>query len=267
MIPCQTFSLFSCILFLTFTSSFSPLFGRNIAYFFALDADWKSFCEKMEATPSVRQSGGRTIFEINTGSDKILASKMEAGCVKSAVSAQAILTSWRIDMAYSVGPVGALSPDLKLGEWVVINKVVPWQKQSMQNMDPETSSCVESQFLSLSETTAALRQISVASGEQFISSQEIREEICRATECLSVDMNLFGLATALSVNGVPATHLRVVSDKANEQARGEFEHFINSYNGEGGRIVAAIIKSLPKDMTLPSEYPKLQHLLEVQVQE
>ncbi len=253
---------FVVLLFFIFTSSCTHVFGRNIAFFYAMDADWKSLCEGMEATPSVRQWGGRTIFEINAGPDRILAVKMESGCVQSAISAQAVLTFRKIDLAVSVGPVGSLSPDLKIGEWAVVDRIIPWQKQSVQSIDLKPARGVESQNASVrSDRIVHLRKISVASGEQFVASLEIREEIYRSTGCLSIDMNLFGLATALSVNGVPAIHLRVVSDRADERARADFERFVENYAGEGGRMTAEMIKSLPADMTQPSQHPGLRKLL------
>lgn len=212
---------------------------------------------------SIRTPVGRgTIFEIHTSSDRILAAKMESGCVQSAISAQAVLTFRPIDLAVSVGPVGSLSPDLKIGEWAVVDRIIPWQKDTMQNCDPKTVRGVERpSALVRFDSIASLRKISVASGEQFVTSRETRDEISRATECLSVDMNLFGLASALVVNGVPAMHLRIVSDHADEEARADFERFVRTYVGEGGRMVAEIIKSLPADLTQPSQYPALRKLL------
>jgi len=107
-----------------------------------------------------------------------------------------------------------------------------------------------------------MRRIDVASGEQFISSMELRDEIHNATQCTAVDMNLFGLHSALALHRIPSIHIRVVSDNADENAVQDFKQFIRGYQGDGGKILAEWVQSLPPDTTHPSQYPNLRTLFE-----
>lgn len=237
--------------------------ARTVAFFYALDADWKSFQEAAQVKPRAREMGGRTIFEAKVGDSVVYAMKMEAGCVETAISAQALLANRQVDLAISVGPVGSLDDQLTVGSWVVVNTVVPWQKVELAKLSPD--SAPEIGFSALDPPPASLAErarISVASGEQFISSATQRAELGAATGCLAVDMNLFGLISTLVLHEVPSIHLRVVSDKADEQAGTDFAAFVGAYAGDGGRMVAKVIAELPPDMTSPAQYPALDKLLD-----
>jgi adenosylhomocysteine nucleosidase len=237
--------------------------GRTVAFLFALDADWKAFQEAALAKPRAREMGGRTIFEVKVGDATVYATKMEAGCVQTAISAQALLANRKVDLAVSVGPVGSLDDDLAVGSWAVVNAVVPWQKTEFAKISADSVPKIA--FPALEPLPASLAErmpVSVASGEQFIASASQRAELALATGCQAVDMNLFGLVSVLDLHAVPSVHLRVASDKADESAGEDFMSFVEAYTGEGGRMAAEIIAGLPPDMTSPTQYPALEKLLD-----
>lgn len=237
--------------------------ARTVAFFYALDADWKSFQEAAQVKPRAREMGGRTIFEAKVGDSVVYATKMEAGCVETAISTQALLANRQVDLAISVGPVGSLEDQLAVGSWIVVNAVVPWQKTELAKLSPDSAPAID--FPALDPSPASLAEhtrTSVASGEQFICSTAQRAELATATGCLVVDMNLFGLVSTLGLHKVPSIHLRVVSDKADEQAGVDFAAFVGAYTGDGGRMAARAIAELPPDMTSPAQYPTLEKLLD-----
>lgn len=241
--------------------------ARTVAFFYALDADWRGFQEGSQTKAVARESGGRTIFEATVGDTKVYAVKMEAGCVQTAISAQALLTHRRVDLAFSVGPVGSLDESLEVGTWAVVERVVPYQKTDLATSTPDTAP--EVVLLSpdhVPDELAELVPISVASGERFIKSSGLRGDIAAATGCNAVDMNLFGLLSALEVHKVPSVNIRVASDYADESASEDFARFVRGYDGRGGKMVAAAISALPPDMTSPAQYPELQKLLERSVE-
>lgn len=75
-------------------------------------------------------------------------------------------------------------------------------------------------------------------------------------------MNAFGLLTALQGTKLKVLILRVVSDFANEQASEDFSAFLKTYQGDGGKMVAELIKSLPVGMDEPAAHDALRKLLE-----
>ena len=99
----------------------------------------------------------------------------------------------------------------------------------------------------------------------FIASEQFRKELQEKTQAQAVDMNLFGLLSALesysSAYGLPHIALRVVSDDADDSAAQDFKKFVTNYKGMGGAIVAQLITNLPSNPNSPDTYPALKKLL------
>jgi nucleoside phosphorylase len=75
-------------------------------------------------------------------------------------------------------------------------------------------------------------------------------------------MNAFGLLAALEGTNVKILILRVVSDFANERAGEDFSAFLKTYKGEGGAMVADLIRKLPVGQNEPAAHEALRKLLE-----
>ena len=104
-------------------------------------------------------------------------------------------------------------------------------------------------------------QLSVASGETFISTAAERDRLRTTTQADAVDMNSFGLASVCADHGVPLFSWKVISDRADENAAESFRAFVAAYAGEGGRWVAEAILALPANPNDPSSYPAIDRLL------
>lgn len=238
--------------------------GRTIAYFYALDEDWRKFAEVAGGPVENVTRSGFTFSRVRVNEEVVYGVKMGAGAVQTALSAQALLTLVPVDWVVSSGPVGALTESLRVGQTLRVGAVLAWQTLGTLDLvgagrmkvlpirDPE------------GDWAAALlpdyEVISVASGEAFVDTSELRERIHAVTEAAAVDMNLFGLISALDQRGLRSIHLRVVSDEADEKAAETFAAFNASYRGELGVAMVRLIQSLPADTTDPDTYPELRAL-------
>lgn len=235
--------------------------ARTIIFFYAIDTDWVSFQRHLGGSAISRQVDGRSIFEIRFRGDTILAAKMGSGAVRSAISAQAVLGSRACDLIVSVGPVGALSSDLKLGDFGFVERVIPWQKQSIMPGSPPIQPLEWEQWKPSGTGLDGFKKLAVASGEMFVNSSQLREQIADSTGCNSVDMNLFGILSAISDSPIRSLHIRVISDNADEEAGASFQRFLTDYDGKAGAVAAEVISKLPPDLTSPSEHPRLMELM------
>ena len=248
--------------------------GDEIGVFYALEQDWGKLKSQAQYI-GITKVGNRSIETIRLGSHQIYGIKMGAGVVESAISAQALLGRFRCDLAISLGPIGALSDELKIGQWCLITNVVAYQKGTQTRAAFQAS---EKSYYSLPfparlkeagvENSLKLKKISVASGEMFIASESFQKELQEKTQAQAVDMNLFGLLSAFtsyaSAQGLPHIALRVVSDEANDSATQDFKTFVASYKGEGGATVAQLITNLPSNPNSPDTYPTLRKMLKSQ---
>jgi adenosylhomocysteine nucleosidase len=178
-----------------------------------------------------------------------------------------LLARHQCDLAVSVGPVGALDQALKVGDVVKIDRIIAHQRGSWKNGQFQQSEKARWQ-LELPERfppddwIKSLKKVAVASGELFVADAGFKSELRARTGADAVDMNLFGLQTALDAHGIGAIHLRVVSDGADETASEDFAQFVSKYDGALGKRVAQWINSLPADSADPQNYPELKKLLE-----
>jgi nucleoside phosphorylase len=256
------------VVFLTiFCLASLPAVASAVALFFALEEDISAL--KKEGATQVRSFsvGDTTILQLALHGHSIYATKMGSGCVQTSLSAQALLAKQKCDLAISIGPVGDIKGNLDTKSWYRISKVVSWQRGT-QNDTGFVAHREATQSLTLPQADpklpnayASLPVISVASGEVFVASDSFRCDLASLSKCEAVDMNLFGLLAVLNSHKIDGTHLRVPSDRADNKAGEDFRKFTEEYQGEGGRIVAQIIRTLPEDPTSPNAHPALRDIL------
>lgn len=247
-------------------SSFHCL-ASSIGYFYALDEDVSKF--EILGASHIRsiQTGDTAIQEFTYGSHRIYAVKMGSGPVQTCLAAQALLSRQSCDLAISVGPIGALNEQAKEGGWHLVNSVVFWQKGSQKNgqfqLHQNATSTIEPYFEQDQQPKELLElpSIGVASGEVFVACNSFRHDLASQTNCDGVDMNLFGLLAVLDSHKVPGIHLRIVSDKADDQASETFREFVSSYDGKGAELALQIISQLPEDKSSPDAHDQLRKLL------
>lgn len=255
------------LIFALFYFTSLPVLASAIALFHALDEDISAL--KREGATQVRSFavGDTAILQLALQGHSIYAVKMGSGCVQTALSAQALLAKQKCDLAISIGPVGDIKGTLDTTSWYRVSTVVSWQRGS-HNDTGFVAHREAIQSLLLPEGTAKEKELyanlptlSVASGEVFVASDSFRSDLASQSKCEAVDMNLFGLLTVLQSHKIDAIHLRIPSDKADSKASEDFRRFTENYKGEGGRIVAKIIRSLPEDKTSPEAHPALRKIL------
>lgn len=243
--------------------------GDSIGFFYALDADLQGLKTVARESGQSITVGTRIIQRLQMDSHVVYAVKMGSGAVETAISAQALLGRFRCDWAFSLGPAGALSPEIETGRCYRVSRMLAWQKIGANDGETGAASlpawsidwndfpvAMPSSWLSSSS------EVVVASGEQFISTCRERERLQAATQADVVDMNSYGLAAACADHGVPLYAWKAISDRADENAGESFRNFVSSYSGQGGQALAGIIQSLPANPNDPASYPAIRRLLE-----
>ncbi|MBP7830093.1 MAG: hypothetical protein KA248_09275 [Kiritimatiellae bacterium] len=248
--------------------SVSMVRGDTIAFFYALDSDLAALKTEAREIGQPYSAGARRIQRLALGPHSIYALKMGSGCVETAASAQALLSRFRCDWAFSLGPAGGLSEHLETGCWYRVGRVVAWQRGVMESTGTSLSesSTWETDWSRFpapipSPLAPSTSTISVASGELFVASSRERERIRAVAEADAVDMNSFGLALVCADHGVPLFAWKIISDRADDNASLDFRAFVSGYQGEGGKALAEIIAALPAHPHDPASYPAIKKLL------
>lgn len=243
----------------------------TFALFYALDADAAAFAQVAKPLGQPVSVGTRRLQRHRLGPHLVITVKMGSGCVETAASAQALLTRFPCDRAYSLGPVGALSDSLSPGNLVRVTRVFPFQKGSHSGSDFQPAAPLPA----LPEPEPdpppgrTWTHVFVASGELFCASDTFRAQLAAdlgrqagpSAPPLAIDMNLFGLLTVCRDHGVPLENYRVVSDRADDRASEEFRTFVSRYDGVLGATLAHHLETLPASPGRPDAYPALRGLI------
>lgn len=248
----------------------APALGAGtVGWFFALDEDQTAF--EREVGPPLRVlrlAGGTVASEYSVGPHRVVAAKMGSGCVTTAVTVARVLALRPVDRVVSTGPAGWLGPDSRVGEWFRIEETVAWQQGRAAEdgrLLPAAGAERRVPFVAAEWPDGAWLEMPVArlaSGEVFVASAAARGELANSRSVGLVEMNAFGLLAALDGTPVRALLLRVASDRADESAGEDFAAFLAAYDGEGGRLVAALLRALPVGEDEPLAHPGLRELLE-----
>lgn len=231
----------------------------TVGFIYALDADLQGLKTQAREMGQSVNVGTRSIQRLRLDAHTVYAIKMRSGAVETAASAQALLSRFRCDWAFSLGPAGALSEALETGRWYRVELVAAWPRgQTAPSWRTEWSRFPVADVPSPRETTSSL---SVASGELFISTPGERDRVRALSQADAVDMNGFGLALVCADHGVPLFAWKIISDRADENASETFRAFVAGYAEEGGRALAEIIRALSADPNDPASYPAIDKLL------
>ncbi|MEM9478352.1 MAG: hypothetical protein AAGA58_01680 [Verrucomicrobiota bacterium] len=280
-------TLFSCLFFASLALT-NPLHATEIAFFYTLEEDIAAF-EKVAGKPSrVSPVGDTPVRVYESGGHRAVAAKMGSGCVRTATSVQATLARFPVQFVVSVGPAGGLAEDLNAGSWTWIREAKAYQRgthgvagftaakeaafsvgeippilegllASFAVADPEDAG---KKIEAAKAGDSVLRDVVAASGEVFVASGQQRETLRNETKADVVEMNLFGLLTVQKAHRLPGLHLRVVSDRADDNASESFAQFVKSYDGRGGTLVGEWFLSLPEDRTAPKSFDGLRRIID-----
>ena len=254
------------LLSLTFLC-FSAVRADDVAFFYALDADFGALQKQGSVLRQPVKIGQRAVQVLSLGKHKVYAIKMGSGAVETATSAQALIARFRCDRAYSLGPVGGLADTLPVGSWHWVKQATAYQRGSWTTSGFQLNKAaiinfdLPAQSGDLPELFRNAGPITVASGEIFVNSNSYREQLRETSGAEAVDMNLFGLTTVCADHRIPLVNWRIISDKADDNAGEDFRKFTESYKGEGGTALAELIKNLPPNPNSPQSYPELEKLL------
>jgi adenosylhomocysteine/aminodeoxyfutalosine nucleosidase len=162
------------------------------------------------------------------------------GKVFSTLTAATMLQMFACDVLLFTGVAGAVNPDLKIGDLVVASKLAQHDLDITifghpHGYVPEGSVYVEADrdLIGLSKIVASEMGVSVkegiiATGDQFIASEERKNFIAKTFKADALEMEGASVAVVCDALCVPFFILRSISDSADMDAGFNFEEFVES---------------------------------------
>ena len=199
-----------------------------IAIITAMDVELENILSRLEDVKEVRRPGlfGYTGRLYGT---EVIAAVCGVGKVCAAQCAQLLISEYKPSALLHSGIAGAVSPDLCHLD-VVVARELTYRDMS----EPTKRDFVPfgGYFVADPKLVTLLRKACpeshlgcIATGDLFVSAQSEKERLQRDFNALCAEMEGAAVAHVCAVNRVPFAVVRCISDLANDDAYGDYEHF------------------------------------------
>lgn len=200
-------------------------------------------------------AGGRDYWVGHLHGQEVVAVLSRIGKVAAATTATALIERFQVDRIVFTGVAGGLARGVARGDVVVAESFlqhdldaspifpryeVPLYATSRFATDPALTARLEAAVRTALHGTRVHRGL-VASGDRFVSSAaESRALQAALPDALAVEMEGAAFAQVCHDYGVPFAAVRTVSDRADDEAHGDFLSFIDEV---ASRHSAAIVEA------------------------
>ncbi len=181
------------------------------------------------------------------------------GKVNAGICAQILVDRFGVDILINTGIAGSLDADIDIGDMVISTDAVHHDMDAtifgdpagqVPRMDtfsfPADERLVELAVKANEKANPDIHTFRgrVASGDQFISSQEAKERISTNFHALCAEMEGVGIAHAAYLNKVSYVIVRAISDKADNSATMDYPEFEKRAIVHSVRLVKELLANL-----------------------
>ncbi len=191
------------------------------------------------------------------GKDVVVAKSGE-GKVNSAITTQAMIMTYKPDFIVNSGVAGGLHPDMKVMDIAIADKVcqhdfdispLGYKPGFIPQVEQVEMPCSEKLNTLIEKCTEKVCNNSIykgiiASGDQFISSDVQRNRIKNIFGAIATEMEGASIGHVCTLNNIPFTVLRVISDNADGSADMSFEVFASKASEISINIMLEFIKTV-----------------------
>jgi len=203
----------------------------------AMELEVESLHNAMEEK-TAREIAGSVFYEGILSGTPCVVVKCGVGTVNAALCVQILCSCFGVTHIVNTGIAGSLCAELDIGDMVISRDAMyhdfdccifgyPVGKVPGMPAQYEGDETLRSLALEAAEAVnpGHNRVGRIASGDQFICSQEQKDRIIAVTGALCTEMEGAGIAHAAYRNGVPFVILRAISDKADHSAEMDYPTF------------------------------------------
>ena len=203
----------------------------------AMKIEVEKIIEKMTDKTSVMISGAQFVSGKFYDKDVVVAVS-GVGKVNAAAITEAMIIKYSPDFVINTGVAGTLSNKLNIGDIAISKDVVEHDMDTSPLGDPkgfisglnvvkmEADKKIIEMFSNvLTELNINFEIGTVASGDQFINSSEVKEKIRNEFNGICCEMEGASIGHVCTINDVPFCVLRAISDGADDSSHMSYEQF------------------------------------------
>ena len=204
----------------------------------AMEQEVETLLAQMENKSSATVAGS-TFYEGKLAGLDVVVVQCGIGKVNAALCVQILCDRYQITHAVNTGIAGSLCADLDIGDLVVSKDAMyhdfdcvhfgyPYGKvPGMEVVSfPADENMIKLAFdAAVSGHPGHVSIGRVASGDQFVSEQGLKDRIIANTQAICTEMEGTAIAQTAYRNGIPFVILRAISDKADNSAEMDYPTF------------------------------------------
>lgn len=205
----------------------------------AMEEEVASLKEEMDVQEIVEKAGMMFCKGILCG-QKVVVVRSGVGKVNAGICAQILVDLFQVDLLINTGIAGSLDARIDIGDMVISTDALQHDMDASVFGDPvgqiprlDTFSFPADEALARKAIRANekanpdIRTFTgrIASGDQFISSKEVKDRIVENFHPLCVEMEGAAIAQAAYLNKVSYVIIRAISDKADNSACMDYPTF------------------------------------------
>lgn len=204
----------------------------------AMEQEVETLLAQMEQK-TAEMVAGSTFYEGKLSGLDVVVVQCGIGKVNAALCAQILCTKYGITHAVNTGIAGSLRAELDIGDLVVSRDAMyhdfdcahfgyPYGK--VPGMDvvsfPADETMIKLAFDAANSVHPGHVTVGrVASGDQFVAEQALKDRIISNTQAICTEMEGAAIAQTAYRNGIPFVILRAISDKADNSAEMDYPTF------------------------------------------
>ncbi len=205
---------------------------------------------------TVKKKAGMEFCEGTIGGVKVVVVRCGIGKVNAALCVQILCDDFGVSHVINTGVAGSLNNDLNIGD-ILISKdavhhdvdvtIFSYKIGEVPQLGvrefPADRGLIEAAEKAIKDNQPDLnyRVGRVASGDQFISSSEVKERIIKNFEADCAEMEGASIAHGAYLNGVPFVIIRAISDKADGSAEQDYPTFEKAAAAHCAKLVADML--------------------------
>ena len=224
----------------------------------AMDEEVISLKRKM-VVKEEREIAGMTFFVGTVADKEVAVVRCGIGKVNAAVCTQILVDIFNVEYVINTGVAGALYPELNIGDIVVSSDTVEHDMDASPVGNPrgEIPRMHKTYFEADQKLIDAAQRAAenlkgdhkvyvgrVASGDQFVCSIKVKEDIYSTFTAYCAEMEGAAIAHTCFLNKIPFVVIRAISDKADQSADMNFEEFVDMAAKNASRMIQGILREL-----------------------
>lgn len=224
----------------------------------AMDLEVDALKAQMQITKEVTKAGMIFCDGILNGANVVVV-KCGIGKVNAGMCVQILADLFDVTHVINTGVAGSLNADLDIGDILISKDAIYHDFDTTifgyaPGQVPGTSSaafCADPHMIELAEESCkkacpdvTCRSGRVVTGDQFISSKEVKERLIKDFGGFCAEMEGCAIAHAATLNNLPFVIIRAISDKADDSAEMDYPTFERAAAKHSAALVADFVTRL-----------------------